>query len=110
MYWFKGKDMNKLFDLKGSNAYDNNFSFFAIDLKDIPNTNDILSAKSNLGFRYFSDIVDNNEYREFAAGRHPYTKQIKWLYDAYENQGINQRSRDNEVTNPGYGLGVSLYS
>lgn len=111
MYWFKGRTMNGFFDLKGSNAYNDNYSFFVIDLADIPKLDDVLAAKRNLGFRYFSDIVDNNEYQEFAAGRHPYTKQIKWLYDVYERDGIKQRPRDNEVTGwPGYGLGLSLYS
>lgn len=110
MYWFLGKDVNKIFDLKSTNAYDNNFHFFAIDLNDIPDKYDILALKNTLGFRYFSDIVDNNEYTEFAAGRHPYSDQIEWLWDAYDQQGRNQRPKtDNKVANNKYGLGVKRY-
>ena len=110
MYWFLGKDVNKLFDLKGDNAYNNDFNFLAIDLNDIPNNYDIYALKSNMGFRYFSDIVDNNEYTEFAAGRHPYSDQIEWLWNAYDQQGRNQRPKtDNKVANNKYGLGVKRY-
>ena len=47
----------------------------------LKNKNDIVAAKSTLKARYFNDVVDNNEYREYLAGRHEKSEQIQWLID-----------------------------
>lgn len=82
-YVLTGKDMNKAYDLHGDNAYQDNVHHVIIPLKTIKNNNDISLAKITLKARYFNDVVDNNEYREYIAGRHEKSEQIQWLIDAH---------------------------
>ena len=83
IYVLTGKDMNKAYDLYGDNAYQNDVHHVIIPLKTLKNNKDIVSAKYTLKARYFNDVVDNNEYREYIAGRHEKSEQIQWLIDAY---------------------------
>lgn len=83
IYVTTGKDFNKIYDLAGDNAYQNDVHHVIIPLNTLKNNNDIVSAKSALKARYFNDIVDNNEYREYKAGRHKKSAQIQWIINAY---------------------------
>jgi hypothetical protein len=78
-----GKLMNSKYDLAGNNAYQNNFhfTFFPLSYGNKNGKSACAELKSRTGSRYFTDIVDNNEYREYLAGRHEYSDQIKWLCD-----------------------------
>lgn len=59
-YFYKGEDMNKMFNLTESNAYPDDLVFVSI-----PNYyNPIVKLK--LGARWFDDIVDNNSIRQRA--------------------------------------------
>ena len=82
IYVTDGKSFNKAYDLYGDNAYTNNVHHIIIPLDTLKNTDDIVSAKSTLGARYFNDVVDNNEYREYLAGRHEKSEQIQSIIDA----------------------------
>lgn len=79
VYVTTGKDMNKIYDLAGNNAYQNDVHHVIIPLNTLKNSRDIVYAKATLRARYFNDVVDNNEYREYLAGRHERTKEIEWL-------------------------------
>lgn len=83
IYVIKGKDMNKAYDLYGDNAYQNNSHIMVIPLDTLKNRNDIVNIKQAIRARYFNDVVDNNEYREYLAGRHEKSEQIQWIIDAY---------------------------
>lgn len=80
-----GMDMNKEYDLYGDNAYQDDVHHIIIPLSTLKNSSDIVSAKEFIKARYFNDVVDNNEYREYLAGRHKPTNQIKWIIDWYNN-------------------------
>lgn len=80
-----GKDMNKIYDLAGDNAYQDNVHHVIVPLDTLKNTKDIVPAKGTIKARYFNDVVDNNEYREYLAGRHKASQQIQWLIDYWEN-------------------------
>jgi len=77
-----GKDFNKAYDLYGNNAYQNDVHHVIIPLDEV-NDKSAYKAKSIIKARYFRDVVDNNEYREYAAGRHKKSAQIQWLIDRY---------------------------
>lgn len=86
-YSIKGKDMNKVYDLYGDNAYpDKDFNILVVPtdtIKNCPNYAHIIAdVKVLIHARYFNDVVDNNEYREYKAGRHKRSKQIEWLINA----------------------------
>ena len=91
IYVCTGKDVNKTYDLEGDNRYPDNYHISIISFKDFklmdPTNYDAVSnMKQSLGCRYWRDVVDNNEYREYIKGRHKATAQIQWLIDAYKNQ------------------------
>ena len=79
-----GKDINKVYDLAGDNAYQNDTHHVIIPLKTLKNIKDTSLAKYTIKARYFNDVVDNNEYREYIAGRHEKSEQIQWLIDAHQ--------------------------
>lgn len=107
IYWFLGKTVNKIFDLHGSNKYPDNFHFVATDLKAFP-SNMMGPVKQYMEFRFFNDIVDNNEYREFVSGKHPYSDQIEWLYDVYAREGARQKPKTNQKASDNkYGIGLN---
>ena len=81
IYVISGKDFNKIYDLYGDNAYRNDTHHVIIPLSTLKNTKDIVAAKGLLRARYTNDVVDNNEYREYLAGRHQKSEQIQWLID-----------------------------
>ena len=86
IYVIKGKDMNKVYDLYGDNAYPNDLHIMVIPLKSLKKSSDIVDAKYSIKARYFNDVVDNNEYREYLAGRHEKSEQIQWIIDAYNRK------------------------
>jgi hypothetical protein len=57
-YTYKGKLMNKSYELHGDNAYPDDLTFVSIPKFYNP------IFKINYGARWFDDIVDNNERRE----------------------------------------------
>lgn len=63
VFIIKGKVMNKMYHLTGSNAYRDNFNIVSIALEDI-NPWPIINRKFLFGGRWFDDIVDNNLRRE----------------------------------------------
>lgn len=88
IYIIYGKDMNKIYDLYGDNAYPDDIHHVIIPLDTLKNRKDIVSAKYKINARYFNDIVDNNEYREYIAGRHKKSEQIQWIINVY-NESSN---------------------
>ena len=80
-YIISCKDINKIYDLAGDNAYDENCIFMVFPLKTLKDIHDSAAVKARFGARYFNDVVDNNEYREYIAGRHKKSKQIQWIID-----------------------------
>lgn len=97
VYIISGKDMNKIYDLYGDNAYQNDVNHVIIPLDTLKNRKDIVSAKGTLRARYFNDVVDNNEYREYKAGRHKKSKQIQWLIDHYNESYIDDNDMNNQI-------------
>lgn len=83
VYVTTGKDLNKAYDLAGDNAYQNDTHHVIIPLDTLRNISDSSLAKETIKARYFNDVVDNNEYREYLAGRHKASKQIQWIIDYY---------------------------
>lgn len=77
-----GKDFNKAYDLYGNNAYQDDVHHVIIPLDDVGDKS-AYKAKAVLKARYFRDVVDNNEYREYMAGRHKKSAQIQWIIDRY---------------------------
>ena len=84
MYVITGKDMNKEYDLSGDNAYQDNVHHVIIPLSTLKNSSYTAAAKESIGARYFNDVVDNNEYREYLAGRHKASDQIQWIIDYHD--------------------------
>lgn len=82
VYVVSCKDINEYYDLGGDNKYDDNCIFIIVPLNTLKDISDSSAAKADLQARYFNDVVDNNEYREYIAGRHEKTKNIEWLIKA----------------------------
>ena len=84
IYGVTGKEFNKVYDLEGTNAYDDDYHISIIPYSScIFTSQDFAEMKNALKFRWFADVVDNNEYREYKKGRHKKTQNIQWLIDAY---------------------------
>lgn len=83
IYVTTGKDFNKVYDLAGDNAYEDSVHHVIIPLDTLKNIKDTSLAKGTIHARYFNDVVDNNEYREYKAGRHKKSPEIQWLIDYY---------------------------
>lgn len=79
VYIISCEDINNYYDLAGDNRYDDNCIFVVVPLATLKDGSDCASAKADLHARYFNDVVDNNEYREYIAGRHEKTKNIEWI-------------------------------
>ena len=108
IYMVDGTTMDVHYDLAGDNAYNANFVMALIpfdnlilplnakeatsheELTEIGNV--IQAIKTELGIRWFKDVVDNNEYREYANGRHEASEQIQWLIDAKKRMGSKPSS------------------
>ena len=86
IYVIKGKDMNKAYDLYGDNAYKDNIHIMVIPLTTLKDSRYIVHTKNAINARYFNDVVDNNEYREYLAGRHEKSEQIQWIIDYHAKQ------------------------
>lgn len=63
-YVINGKLMNDYYNLTGNNQYPNNLNILVVKQKDLENVNNIVMPRFELGGRWFTDIVDNNEMRE----------------------------------------------
>ena len=85
IYIATGEAMNSTFDLEGDNAYRDDFHISIIRYDDCifeRNDRDFMSnLKTNLLVRWFRDICDNNEYKEYIKGRHDRTDNIQWIID-----------------------------
>lgn len=85
VYAFDGKLMNSIYDLHDDNKYPNDLHFIGLPLNAFMhkvNGAPVYSYLKARGFRFFNDIVDNNEYREYINGYHEKSDQIKWLINA----------------------------
>lgn len=84
VYVFTGKEINEHYDLEGDNAYKDDFHISMISLNDVHMSvedTDFEGFKNNTKWRYWKDVVDNNEYREWLKGRHMMSDRIKWIVD-----------------------------
>ena len=63
-YVIKGKLMNNVYHLTGSNAYSDTCNILCIKLSDLSNVNAIILPRFELNGRWFDDVVDNNMRRE----------------------------------------------
>ena len=85
IYIATGKLMNSVYDLEGDNAYKDDFHISIIEYDDCKfrsrEREFLAKMKENLKIRWFTDIVDNNEYKEYIKGRHEKTSHIEWLID-----------------------------
>ncbi len=93
LYLFKGKDINKHYDLEGENSYKDDFNICAISFNDIEfniGITNFKAFKENTSWRYWCDVVDNNEYREYEKGRHKKSEQIQWLIDYFDSYEENE--------------------
>lgn len=63
-YEFTGKDMNKEYNLTGTNAYQDDLHFLAFPIDNL-NVNKLAIFKLHMNDRWFDDIVDNNLRREW---------------------------------------------
>jgi hypothetical protein len=79
VYYVSCADINEYYDLAGDNRYDDNCIFVVIPLDTLKDGSDCAPAKADLRARYFNDVVDNNEYREYIAGRHERSDSIEWI-------------------------------
>lgn len=65
VYTIEGKVMNRKYGLTGDNAYpDENCTIVCIKLADIRNWEKIVTARFQIGGRWFDDVVNNNADRE----------------------------------------------
>lgn len=62
LYLIKGKTMNEVYELKNKNRYRQRVNIIAIDYTDVDITK-LITKRFELGRRWLSDIVDNNERR-----------------------------------------------
>ena len=63
-YTWKGKLMNQIYMLTGSNAYPEDLTFVSIPLNMFKNIGKLAILKLQFGARWLDDIVDNNAHRE----------------------------------------------
>lgn len=63
-YTWKGKLMNQIYMLTGSNAYPEDLTFVSIPLNMFKNIGKLAILKLQLGARWLDDIVDNNSLQE----------------------------------------------
>lgn len=61
VYYFKGKLMNKKYNLKGKVAYNDDLGFLVIKMRDVESIDRIALPMRLIGGRWFNDIVDNNK-------------------------------------------------
>ena len=65
---FTGADMNRVYGLTGTNAYQPDLHFLAFRLEDDMNISKLAFLKLRLGDRWFNDIVDNNMRHQENSG------------------------------------------
>lgn len=84
IYIARAKLVNKVFNLK-TKYYKDNVVISLISLNSIKLKNGFcIDNKNNLHCRWWTDVVDNNEYYEYTHGNHKYSENIQWLIDAKE--------------------------
>lgn len=65
---FKGADMNRVYGLMGTNAYQSDLQFLAFRLEEDMNIGKLSILKLQLRDRWFNDIVDNNMQHQENTG------------------------------------------
>ena len=63
-YIVKGKTMNRIYGLTGTNAYPDDCTIVSVKLEDMSNYSAIIFPRFQIGARWFDDIVENNARRE----------------------------------------------
>ena len=63
-YTWKGELMNQIYQLTGSNAYTEDFTFVSIPLNMFKDIGKLAILKPRYGARWLDDIVDNNARRK----------------------------------------------
>lgn len=63
-YIIKGKTMNNIYGLTGTNAYPDDCNIVSIKLEDMKNYEAVILPRFEIGARWFDDIVYNNRVRE----------------------------------------------
>lgn len=66
-YIIKGKTMNSVYGLTGTNAYPDDLTIVSIKLEDIEDCMKVAIPRFQIGARWFDDIVANNEARQRTA-------------------------------------------
>lgn len=64
VYVIKGKDMNEICTLTGSNAYQDDVNIVSVKLEDIENALSLAIPRFTIGARWLDDIIMNNAWRE----------------------------------------------
>lgn len=59
-----GAMMNDICDLKGDNAYPDQLRIVSVKLEDLGDPRVVVTARFDVGARWFDDIVDNNVRRQ----------------------------------------------
>lgn len=100
VYIIPTKFFNKVYDLYGDNAYEEKgYAHAVIPLSICDHLNDIklMQLKAKLNARFFNDVVDNNEYREYVAGRHKRSEQIEWLIQYQDNLNGGLQNAEHDI-------------
>ena len=63
-YVIKGALMNRFYHLTGDNAYKDELTIVCIKLSDLSDVHKIVTARFEIGGRWFDDVVENNLARE----------------------------------------------
>jgi len=97
IYYTTGKYLNDVYDLHGDNRYQNDSEHIIFPLNSVPSKYHT-QVKQTLHARFFNDVVDNNEYREYIAGYHKASPQIQWLIGHHgpkdESTILKEKCRD----------------
>ena len=64
VYVIKGKDMDIIYGLTGSNAYPDDCTIISVKLEDMESPMAVAIPRFQIGARWYDDIVDNNARRE----------------------------------------------
>ena len=64
VYLIKGKTMNENYQLTEDNRYPDDLTIVSIMLSDLEKPFSLVTARFEIGGRWFDDIVDNNARRE----------------------------------------------
>lgn len=71
-YVIKGRVMNRVYKLTGSNAYPGDTNILCLKLSDLSNVGAIVLPRFQIGGRWFDDVVDNNARHQKEQGNEVY--------------------------------------